>query len=131
MLIKVKKNSQLSENLITNEADYVNRPRRQLIQKAALLSASLPLTQGLHFLANSAFAKTTPAESKLSVRKTNYDVKDSDRSLTEEKLALTYNNFYEFSLDKEEVSKKVEKWNTERTTQPRPLLASMDTFKRP
>lgn len=106
MLIKVKKDSQISENAVTDERVYLNRPRRQLIQKAALFSATLPFASSLNFLTNNAFAK----EGNAQVRKSNYEVKDSNRTLTEEKWALSYNNFYEFSLDKEEVAKKVEKW---------------------
>ena len=34
----------------------------------------------------------------------------SDHPLTDEKLSLSYNNFYEFSLDKNEVEQKVQKW---------------------
>jgi len=33
-----------------------------------------------------------------------------DRPVTDEKYATSYNNFYEFSLDKDEVKKKVEAW---------------------
>lgn len=36
--------------------------------------------------------------------------KAGDLKLTKEELATSYNNFYEFSLDKDEVRKKVEKW---------------------
>lgn len=36
---------------------------------------------------------------------------DLSRKITEEKLATSYNNFYEFSFEKDEVREKVTKWN--------------------
>ncbi len=36
---------------------------------------------------------------------------DLTRKITEEKLATSYNNFYEFSFEKDEVREKVTKWN--------------------
>ncbi|MFN8944141.1 MAG: molybdopterin-dependent oxidoreductase, partial [Pseudobdellovibrionaceae bacterium] len=113
MLIKVKKAADLKENSVTDEAVYENRPRRHFLQKAAGLTLGIPLAQSLGFIPERSLANSSK-ESTLKARKTDYQVKDTDRPLTPEKLALTYNNFYEFSLDKEEVSKKVEKWNLQK-----------------
>src|SRR5262249_35291698 len=40
----------------------------------------------------------------------NFAKVESDRELTKEDLATSYNNFYEFSLEKGEVKKKVDDW---------------------
>ena len=98
MLIKTKKDWELSENQVTDEWIYLNR--RQLLQLGgtyALMSAALndwSWAQSLNFTKNSAYVVT-----------------DKDRELTKEKLATGYNNFYEFSLDKDAVQEKVTKWN--------------------
>lgn len=42
--------------------------------------------------------------------KANDKFKVDDLALTKEELATSYNNFYEFSLEKNEVKKKVERW---------------------
>lgn len=105
MLIKIKKDSDLSENNVTDEVVYLNRPRRQFLQKAAALSFGLPFLNPLD--------STASTDATLQFRKTSFEVKESDRPLTAEKLALSYNNFYEFSLDKEGVSKNVEKWKVQ------------------
>ena len=39
----------------------------------------------------------------------------SGDALTKEEVATSYNNFYEFSLEKDEVQKKVEKWNLDKS----------------
>ena len=44
-------------------------------------------------------------------RNPTYDLKDPDRKLTEGKLHQEYNNFYEFTTDKEKVHEKVKDWN--------------------
>lgn len=40
--------------------------------------------------------------------------KELQEQLTKESVATSYNNFYEFSLEKDEVKKKVEKWNIDK-----------------
>lgn len=95
---------QISENQVTPEEVYLNR--RQLMKTGTLASAAGWL--GLH-LPEISWAKD---ESKKLVFRQNksFVVSDKDRSLTKEELATSYNNFYEFSLDKGEVKPKVEKW---------------------
>jgi sulfoxide reductase catalytic subunit YedY len=88
MMNKVK--SAISENDVTPEEIFLNR---RDIMKAAGTAAAILWT-------DTALAKLNPL----------YQVKDSDRSLTKEDLATSYNNYYEFSLEKGEVRKKVEGW---------------------
>lgn len=98
MLIKTKKDWELSENQVTDEWIYLNR--RQLLKiggTTAIMSAMFndwSWAQSLNFTKNAIFTSI-----------------DKDRELTKEKLATSYNNFYEFSLDKDEVKDKVGSWN--------------------
>ncbi len=86
----------VNENTITPEILFTHR--RHLIQKGTLLGlASL--------LPKMAFA-TPKFPGKLN---TNYKL-EKDLVLTKEDLATSYNNFYEFSLDKGEVKPKTEAW---------------------
>lgn len=98
MLIKTKKNWEISENQITDEWIYLNR--RQLLQLGG--SAAFATT----FFGDWSWAKTLNFTTNAA-----YKVTDKDRELTKEKLATGYNNFYEFSLDKDEVQNKVSSWN--------------------
>lgn len=84
MLIKIKKSWEISENEVTPEQVFLDR--RKFISKGMVMLGA--------YVANPAFK-----------------VGDSDRRLTEEKLATGYNNYYEFSLDKGEVKDKVSSWN--------------------
>jgi methionine sulfoxide reductase catalytic subunit len=83
MLIKNRPSWQISENEVTPESIY--HDRRRFIQDGMAAMAA--------FAVNPGFAKV-----------------DSDRKLTKEELATSYNNFYEFSLDKGEVKSKVDSW---------------------
>ncbi len=83
MIIQNKPSWQISENEVTPEDVYLRR--REFIKAGSAAMA--------------AFA-VNPL----------YKVNDPDRQMTDEKLALSYNNFYEFSLEKGEVQKKVENW---------------------
>lgn len=104
MLTRTKKSWEISENLVTPEEVYLNR--RQLLKGAGFTTAGL-LTSG--FIPE-AWAKEELR--KLTFKKNAaYVVTDKDRPLTKEELATSYNNFYEFSLDKNEVQEKVKKWN--------------------
>jgi sulfoxide reductase catalytic subunit YedY len=109
MVHKEKPTWSVPEREVTPEDIYMNR--RQLM-KAGTLSAAmgwitLNWPQALQ-----------AAEMKKLVFKQNksFVVNDKDRPLTKEDLAVSYNNFYEFSLDKGEVKDKVEKWNLNRDT---------------
>ena len=98
MLIKSKKSWEISENLVTSESLYFNR--RKFLKAGALMLSSQALVE-------TAWGSKTGLPAKLN---STYQVTDKDRSITKEELALSYNNFYEFSLDKGEVRKKVESW---------------------
>lgn len=103
MLTRVKKSWELSENLTTPEEIYFNR--RTLLKMASLSAAGLAVNSVLP----EAWAKEEMK--KLNAKKnTKYSVPDKDRPLTKEDLATSYNNFYEFSLDKNEVQDKVSSW---------------------
>lgn len=90
----------LTEKDITPEELFLNR--RDII-KAGSLMAALGLAQ----VYNLPYAWAVKKNSL-------YAVNDKDRSLTKEDLATSYNNFYEFSLDKGEVRKKVDAWKIQK-----------------
>lgn len=93
----------ISENDVTPEEIYLNR--RQLLKAAGLAGLGLTVSQTIP----EAWAKEQMKALQFK-KNDSYKVTDKDRSLTKEDLATHYNNFYEFSLDKGEVSKNVEKW---------------------
>lgn len=104
MLIRVKKSWEIPESLVTSEEVYLNR--RRLLQVSGLSVAGL-IGSGL---IPEAWAKDELK--KLEARKNPaFKVEDPQRPLTKESLATSYNNFYEFSLDKDEVQDKVKSWN--------------------
>ncbi|NUN04573.1 MAG: protein-methionine-sulfoxide reductase catalytic subunit MsrP [Bdellovibrio sp.] len=106
MLIKIPPSWKIKESDVTPEDIYFNR--RTLLKAAALGGLGLVAAQTIP----EAWAK---AELKKLSYKTNalYKVSEPDRPLTKEDLATSYNNFYEFSLDKSEVAKKVEAWKVQ------------------
>lgn len=97
MLIKTKKKWELKENQITDEWIYLQR--RQLLKLGG--SAVLAST----FLSDWTWAKDFAFKSNGS-----YKTIPADRNLTKESDATGYNNFYEFSLVKEEVKDEVKSW---------------------
>ncbi len=95
MLIKFKKRWELSENAITPEAIYTDR--RQILKAMGLAGVAGAALAGF---GNRAFAAASedPSASLYPVaRNTAYE---GGRPLTPEKLATTYNNFYEFGSHK-------------------------------
>ncbi|MEQ1723840.1 MAG: mononuclear molybdenum enzyme YedY, partial [Pseudobdellovibrio sp.] len=98
MLIKTKKDWKIPENKITDEWVYLNR--RQLLQIG-----------GASVLMSTLFNDWSWAKSLQYKNNAAFKVEDKDREITKENLATGYNNFYEFSLDKDNVKNKVEKWN--------------------
>ncbi len=101
MLIKVKPSWEISENSVTPEEIYLNR--RQILKIGALGAAAAAVP-------SVAWAKEQLKA--LQFKKNElYKVEDKNRPLTKEDLATHYNNFYEFSLDKNEVADKVPKWD--------------------
>jgi len=103
MFTRTKKSWEISENFVTPEELYLNR--RSLLKAAGVSSAAALASAYIP----EAWAKDELK--KLQFKKNDkYVVTDKDRPLTKEELATSYNNFYEFSLDKDEVRKKVENW---------------------
>jgi sulfoxide reductase catalytic subunit YedY len=94
MLIKRKRGWELPESAATPESVYLNR--RQLMKGAA--GGSILAASGL--IANPVLAQDAADPSaKLYPLKRNEAYK-LDRPITEERLATTYNNFYEYGTDK-------------------------------
>lgn len=94
MLIKRKRGWELPDSAATPEAVYLNR--RQLIKGAAggtILAASALLASPL--LAQEA---ADPSAGLYPVKRN--EAYKLDRPVTEERLATTYNNFYEYGTDK-------------------------------
>jgi len=93
MLIKRRRGWELPEAAATPESVYLNR--RQLMRSAAggtILAAS-------SLLANPLLAQEADPSAKLYPVKRN-DAFKLDRPVTQERLATTYNNFYEYGTDK-------------------------------
>jgi sulfoxide reductase catalytic subunit YedY len=94
MLIKRKRGWELPESAATPESVYLNR--RQLMKGAA--GGTILAASGL--IANPVLAQDAADPSaKLYPLKRNEAYK-LDRPITEERLATTYNNFYEYGTDK-------------------------------
>ncbi len=79
--------------------EWAFQRRRDFMKSGALASLSL------------LFAKWAHAGDLRFKKDPEFQSIPAGRALTEEKITTTYNNFYEFSLDKKEVSEKVTSWN--------------------
>lgn len=99
MLIKIKRGWELPESAATPESLYINR--RQLVKGLAAgpMIAALP---SLLFNAGPALAADADPTADLypANRNMRYRV---DRPITDEKMATTYNNYYEFNSSKDVV----------------------------
>ena len=105
MAYKSKPSWTLSENEVTSESIYLNR--RQLLKVGILSTAVSAIGSVIPNIANA----TVDEYKKLNAKANPlYKVSESNRPMTKENLALEYNNFYEFSLDKGEVREKVKNW---------------------
>jgi sulfoxide reductase catalytic subunit YedY len=97
MLIKRRRGWELAERLATSEDNHLNR--RKLVQAMGLGALGIgALDLGMP---GAAFAQSAAADpsAKLYPARRN-DRYGDPRPLTDEKLATTYNNFYEFGSDK-------------------------------
>lgn len=83
---------------VTPEAIF--QDRRNILKAAGFVGATTLLSQ-------MALATSKGLPAKIN---SEYKVDEKNRPLTKEDLATSYNNFYEFSLDKGEVKAKVESW---------------------
>ena len=91
MPVRRKRSWELRESEATPEAVFLNR--RQLLKGAAAGSILAPV-----LFTSSAMAAEDPAAALYPAKRSpRYTL---DRPLTDEKLATTYNNFYEFGSQK-------------------------------
>ena len=109
--IKIPKEWEISENQATSESDYINR--RKFIKELGLGSAG-----ALLFSTSNACAENKGVEKQLEPYRAqkltaennpNFTV---DRQMTDEVVAATYNNYYEFTTSKSGVWKEVKKFKT-------------------
>lgn len=109
--IKVPKGWEIPENQVTSESDYINR--RKFIRDLGLAGAGTLL-----FSTSNACAQGRGVEKQLepfraqtlaAENNANFTV---ERQMTDEVVAATYNNYYEFTTSKSTVWKKVEKFKT-------------------
>ena len=109
--IKVPKGWEIPESQVTPESDYINR--RKFIKNLGLGSAG-----ALLFSTSNACAQGSALERQLepfrsqtlnAKKNANFTV---ERQMTDEIVAATYNNYYEFTTSKSTVWKRVEKFKT-------------------
>ncbi|PLX67110.1 MAG: protein-methionine-sulfoxide reductase catalytic subunit MsrP [Denitrovibrio sp.] len=118
----IKKISDITENEVTDKSLYLSR--RDFIKRTTLTSAAL--AAGFSFIPNAYGGLNI-------VKKTNMAIGEK---VTKEKAAKSYNNFYEFTTDKEDVKKLMENfptdpWEIEITgLVNKPLKFSIDEVKR-
>ena len=91
----------MSENLATPESAYMRR--REFLKGTALTTAAT--VGALYGCGPSSLPKTLPEVAWSELEKSIYPAKrnphyELDRPMTAEKIAATYNNFYEFGSDK-------------------------------
>lgn len=97
MLIKTKKSWELNQNQVTDE--WIYHQRRHLLKLG-----------GSAVLASTFFNDWSWAKDFAYKKNETYKSIPMDRNLTSEADATGYNNFYEFSLVKEDVKKEVASW---------------------
>ena len=109
--IKIPKEWEIPENQVTSESDYINR--RKFIKDLGLASAGALLLSSSNACAqNRGVEKQLEpyrAQKLTAENNPNFTV---NRQMTDEVVAATYNNFYEFTLSKNSVWKRVEKFKT-------------------
>lgn len=119
MLIKTKKDWEISENQVTDEWIYANRRRLLKLGGATVLSSTLfgDWSWAKSAELNSLFkstptTKATSTKTPFTFTKNNlFTDPGKDREVTKEVFATSYNNFYEFSFDKDSVKKVVNNWD--------------------
>ena len=107
--IKIPKGWEIPENQATPESDYINR--RKFIKDLGIAGAGALLFSGSNACAqNKGVEKQLEpfrAQKLAAENNTAFTVK---RQMTDEVVAATYNNYYEFTTSKSGVWKKVEKF---------------------
>ena len=109
--IKIPKGWEIPENQVTSESDYMNR--RKFIKDMGIAGASALLFSSSTACAqNRGVAKQLePFQAHKLAAENNTDF-TVNREMTDEIVAATYNNFYEFTNRKSTVWKKVGKFRT-------------------
>ena len=109
--IKIPKKWEIPENQVTSESDYINR--RKFIRDLGLASAG-----ALLFSTSNACAQERGVEKQLApfraqkLAAENNEAFTVNRQMTDEVVAATYNNYYEFTTSKSGVWKEVKKFKT-------------------
>ena len=109
--IKIPKEWEIPENQVTPESDYINR--RQFIKDLGFASAG-----SLLFATPYACAQSSGVEKQLEpfraekLAAANNATFTVERQMTDEVVAATYNNYYEFTQSKSTVWKNVERFKT-------------------
>lgn len=109
--IKIPKEWEISENQVTSESDYINR--RKFIKDLGLASAGTLL-----FSSSNACAQNKGVEKQLEPYRAQKLTAENNpnftvnRQMTDEVVAATYNNYYEFTTSKSGVWKEVKKFKT-------------------
>lgn len=109
--IKIPKEWEIPESQVTPESDYINR--RKFIKDLGIVSAS-----ALLFSTSTACAQEKGVEKQLKpfrAQKLNAEHNTAftvERQMTDEIVAATYNNYYEFTRSKNSVWKNVDKFKT-------------------
>jgi sulfoxide reductase catalytic subunit YedY len=109
--IKIPKEWEIPENQVTPESDYINR--RKFIKDLGIASASALLLS-----TSTACAQNKGVEKQLKPFRTQKLAAEHntaftvERQMTDEIVAATYNNYYEFTTSKSSVWKKVEEFKT-------------------
>ncbi len=100
---KISSDQEDLRSQMTPEEAYLNR--RQFIKQGSLLAGALSATGLVE-----EWAEAAPPAAGAAKLNPNFKNPDPARGLTQEKLATSYNNFYEFSLSKDGVKPLAEKW---------------------
>ena len=107
--IKIPKEWEIPENQATSESDYINR--RKFIKNLGLAGAGTLLFSGSNACAQERGVEKQlvpyRAQKLAAENNTAFTVK---RQMTDETVAATYNNYYEFTTSKSNVWKKVQKF---------------------
>ena len=99
MRIKVRKKSELKEHQVTPEGVY--HQRRRIVQGLGLGTAALSLPAGANVLSNLLGKEETAApSSRMPLTFERPEAYQPALTPTAEKVATSYNNFYEFGTDK-------------------------------
>ena len=109
--IKIPKEWEISENQVTPESDYINR--RKFIKNLGLAGAG-----ALLFSSSNACAQESAVERQIApfraqkLEAENNPAFTVSKQMTDEVVAATYNNYYEFTTSKSSVWKKVDKFRS-------------------